>query len=97
MGEWRPPIVSCVASAGDGVDELWARIREHRWYLESSGELHRRRERRLLDELRRVMVSKIEHSIKTSESGERYESTKRALLQREIDPYDAADDLLTAG
>ncbi len=30
LGEWRPPIVETVASTGDGVDELWATIREHR-------------------------------------------------------------------
>jgi LAO/AO transport system kinase len=96
MGEWRAPTVLCVASAGDGVDELWAAVRDHRAYLEASGELRRRRERRLLEELRAVLVSKIEHSIKTAESGERWDRVTAAVLQRAKDPYEAAEELLDA-
>ena len=97
MGEWRPPIVSCVASHGEGVDELWSAVRDHRAYLVSSGELRRRRDRRLLDELRRVMVATIEHTIKTAESGERWDRVTAALLNRAKDPYEAAAELLDAG
>ncbi|HET6964284.1 MAG TPA: methylmalonyl Co-A mutase-associated GTPase MeaB [Acidimicrobiales bacterium] len=97
MGEWRPPVVPCVASTGSGVDELWSAVRDHRKYLASSGELDRRRERRLLDELRAVLVSRIEHELRTAESGEKWERVTRALLRRDLDPYEAAEDLLAAG
>jgi LAO/AO transport system kinase len=30
MGEWRPPVLACVASTGAGVDELWAAVGDHR-------------------------------------------------------------------
>ena len=30
LGEWRPPIVETVASTGDGVDDLWTAIGDHR-------------------------------------------------------------------
>ena len=96
MGEWRPPIVSCVASTGDGVEELWAKVRDHRSYLESSGELQRRRERRLLDELHGVLVSRIEHDLRTAESGEKWDRITSDLLKRELDPYQAAEELLAA-
>jgi LAO/AO transport system kinase len=97
MGEWRPPVVSCVASTGEGVDGLWSAVRSHRDHLVSSGELDRRRQRRLLDELRRVLISRIEHEVRTAESGAAWERVTAALLRRETDPYDAAEELLAAG
>ena len=96
MGDWRPPIVQCVASEGTGVEDLWAEIAKHKDYLAGSGELERRRERRLLEELRGVMVSKIEREVKASEEGERWQEVKTSLLKREIDPYQAAENLLSA-
>ena len=46
-GHWRPPICKTVASreTDNGIDEVLAKIEEHRAWLESSGEGHRRRER----------------------------------------------------
>lgn len=97
MGEWRPPVLSCVASTGEGVDELWSAIRAHRNHLASSGELDGRRQRRLLDELRRVLISRIEHEVRTAGSGAVWERVTAAVLRRETDPYDAAEELLAAG
>ena len=97
MGEWRPPVVPCVASTGEGVDGLWTAVRDHRSYLASSGELERRRDRRLLDELHGVLVSRIEHEVRSAESGATWDRVTAALLRREVDPYEAAGDLLAAG
>lgn len=97
MGEWRPPVVMTSAATGDGVDQLWSAIGDHRSYLAASGELDRRRSRRLLDELRRVMISSIERDVRSAEAGAAYERVTAALLRREIDPYDAAGELLSAG
>lgn len=95
MGEWRPPVVMTAATGGDGIEDLWSAIREHRSYLASSGELDRRRSRRLLEELRRVLISSIERDVRSAESGEAYERVTAALLRREVDPYDAATELLS--
>src|SRR4051794_9613919 len=43
---WQPPIVQTVAQTGQGVDEVVAKIGAHRTWMESSGELARRRVRR---------------------------------------------------
>jgi LAO/AO transport system kinase len=95
MGEWRPPVVACVAATGDGVADLWARIGDHRAYLEASGELARRRERRLLEELHSVLVTRIEETLKGTESGQMWEKVTEDLLARKLDPYEAAEELLT--
>src|ERR671931_1098649 len=40
---WRPPIVLTEAMRGEGIDTLWEKIEQHRAWLESEGELERRR------------------------------------------------------
>lgn len=97
MGEWRPPVIMTSAAGGEGVDQLWSAIGDHRAYLASSGELERRRSRRLLEELRRVLISSIESDVRSAEAGGAYERVTSSLLRREIDPYDAAAELLSAG
>jgi LAO/AO transport system kinase len=94
MGEWRPPVICCVASTGDGIDELWSAVGAHREHLEASGDLSQRRDRRLLDELRRVMIARIERDVHAAESGELWNRVTTALLSRETDPYEAASQLL---
>ena len=89
MGDWRPPVLLCTASTGDGSERLWKAIEDHRDHLEGSGELAQRRDRRLVDELRRILIARIEAEIEQKEVDE---VTSR-LLARQIDPYEAAEEL----
>jgi LAO/AO transport system kinase len=91
---WRPPIVHTVATSGEGTEEVWSAVRNHRDYLSESGLLDQRRHQRLLDELRRVVTARIERAVRSGESGSIYEEVRRALLDREMDPYEAAQKLL---
>lgn len=93
-GDWRPPIVETVASTGKGIEELWAAVARHRAYLLASGELERRRRRRLDKELRRVLVARVLEQIEAMASGEGYAEALRAVADGRLDPYDAADRLL---
>src|SRR5262249_15850350 len=49
MGAWRPPVLLTTAASGEGVEALWTALSDHRAFLESSGELELRRQRRLVD------------------------------------------------
>jgi LAO/AO transport system kinase len=64
---WRPPIVLTEASRGEYVDELWAKIEEHRAFLEQQGELEERRRRNLAGEVFAVASSRakthLEHAV----------------------------------
>jgi len=40
---WRPPVVTCSALKGDGIETLWSKILDHREQLTRSGELAARR------------------------------------------------------
>lgn len=48
---WTPPVVETVATTGDGLPDLWSGLRAHRAHLDSSGELGRRRRRRIETEV----------------------------------------------
>jgi LAO/AO transport system kinase len=96
MGEWRPPVVKTVAGKGEGVDDLWKAIGDHRAYLESSGELARRRERRLVEELREIVLHRLEQRARETTGGSFFDRLKADLLERRVDPYTAAEQLLAA-
>lgn len=99
MGDWRPPVLLATASgtgddAGEGIREVWSAIVGHRHYLEQSGNLSHRRERRLLAELDRVTgayLAKRVHDVVADPGGREIHD---ALLRREIDPYEAAERLM---
>jgi LAO/AO transport system kinase len=90
----RPAIVSTVAQTGEGVADLWSAITEHRSYLESSGELVRRRARRIDDELREIVVRRLEQRADALCSGSDFARLHDDVLERRLDPYAAADEIL---
>ncbi|HET7653561.1 MAG TPA: methylmalonyl Co-A mutase-associated GTPase MeaB [Acidimicrobiales bacterium] len=94
MGAWRPPIVQAVSSTGEGAAAVYDAITEHRAHLESTGELARRRERRLEDELREIVVRRLEARARELCAGERYEQLQADLLARRTDPWAAADEIV---
>ncbi|MBB4686217.1 methylmalonyl Co-A mutase-associated GTPase MeaB [Amycolatopsis jiangsuensis] len=46
---WTPPVLTCSALEGIGLDEVWATIGSHRETLEASGELAQRRRQQQVD------------------------------------------------
>ncbi len=94
MGEWRPPVVATVGATGEGIAGLWAAMGDHRRYLESSGELQERRGRRLGDELSEVLVRRLEARIHAFDGGDAFGQARKGVVDRAVDPYSAADELL---
>lgn len=94
-GAWRPEIVDTTATEAEGVSELWGAVARHRAHLLSSGQLTARRADRLALELRRVLLARTEVHIDGLVAGEEFTSAVKALVAGEVDPYHAADRLLT--
>ncbi len=90
----RPPIVDTVAPSGDGVAELWEAIEAHRSFLESSGQLAARRARRIDEELREIVARRLEERADALCRGEEFARLRRAVLERRLDPYSAAETVL---
>jgi LAO/AO transport system kinase len=95
-GAWRPEIVDTTATAAEGVPELWASVARHRAHLLRSGQLTVRRADRLALELRRVLLARTEVHIDELVAGEKFSSSVKALVAGELDPYQAADRLLSS-
>jgi LAO/AO transport system kinase len=91
---WRPKVIQTVATRGEGIDELWDSIEEHRAFQESTGQLAQRREARLRDELRDIVLSRLREEARARTSGEQFEKLVAQVAARELDPYAAAAELL---
>jgi LAO/AO transport system kinase len=55
QGGWAIPVLKTVAQSGEGMEALVATLERHRGYLQESGELSRRRQRRLAERVRAVV------------------------------------------
>jgi LAO/AO transport system kinase len=91
---WRPPIIATVGNTGEGVPALWDAIAEHRAVIEASGELVQRRQFRLREELREIVARRLEQRAREICTGERWDTLQQGVLDRTIDPWSAADEML---
>jgi LAO/AO transport system kinase len=91
---WRPPIVATVGSTGEGVPGLWDAVLQHREFISTTGELERRRHFRLREELREIVARRLEQRAREICTGERWEQLHQAVVDRSIDPWSAADEML---
>ena len=93
-GEWRPPVLKTAATTGAGVPELVAAIGEFRAHSEGMQAARRktRSEYRLRELVSHRFMDHLEREVLTSgELG----SIVDKIAAREVDPYTAANDLLT--
>jgi LAO/AO transport system kinase len=92
---WRPPIVLTEAMRGEGIEQLWEKIEEHRAWLESDGELERRRRRNLSAEVFQVSSTRARRHI---EAAVRNDDQLQRLLAdvqaRRLDPLTAVREIL---
>jgi LAO/AO transport system kinase len=91
---WSPPIVETVAIDGRGLDDLVDAIAAHRRHLESSGELFQRRELRVRDELRAIVLEWVAKQADAICSGPRFDSVAARVAGGAVDPYTAATELV---
>ena len=93
--EWKPPIVLTEAARGEGVADLWVKIDDHRAYLESSGELERRRRENLAREVFGVAAARAkEHLVQTVQGNPDLRRLLDAVQARELDPLSAVRAIL---
>jgi LAO/AO transport system kinase len=92
---WRPPIVLTEAVRGENVPELWAKVEEHRAFLEAEGELEARRRRNLAGEVFAAATSRAKAHLQAEveEKPELRELLER-VQARELDPLTAVRAIL---
>jgi LAO/AO transport system kinase len=91
---WVPPILSCIATTGEGIPALAEAIEDHRQYLEISGEGTRRKRqymRNRLDQLLRDHL--ITRFVEETPDGN-FEELFEKVLARELEPRKAVQLLV---
>jgi len=91
-GDWKPPIVSTTATKGEGIGELTERLDQHWSWLGSTGELKRRRQARAREELTALAFAALRGRLAAS----RLDELASQVADGTLDPFSAADDLLSA-
>lgn len=92
---WKVPILRTEAARGEGVDELAAKIAEHRAFIESEGTLATRRARNLRAEVLGIATARLRRKLEVAiEDDPRVADLLAKVVRRELDPASAAAGLL---
>ena len=91
---WQPTIVTTVGTTGEGADGLWHAIDEHRQHATADGSLSKRRDQRLRNELRAIILRRLEHRAQEICTGGRWDEIQNEMLSRSRDPWSSADEML---
>ncbi|KRF35384.1 methylmalonyl Co-A mutase-associated GTPase MeaB [Nocardioides sp. Soil805] len=95
-GEWAPPVVTCSALTGVGVEEVWRRVEAHREHLGEAGLLHKRAGQQL-DFTWSLVRDELDQRLRRSASVAAIrDEVRAAVLSGELPAPMAADRLLAA-
>ncbi|GAA2111035.1 methylmalonyl Co-A mutase-associated GTPase MeaB [Actinomadura alba] len=96
LDEWRPPIVTTVASRGEGADEVMEALDKHCAWLTGTGTLRKRRLARARDEVEAIAVTALRERMGDLHGDRRLDVLAAKVLDGECDPYSAAEELVSA-
>jgi LAO/AO transport system kinase len=91
---WIPPIVRTVATGSSGIPELAEAISRHYRHLQETGEWNRREGARLQAELDSLLQHALVSRWRSSVPEEHYRSIVHALVNRQISPGQAVEELI---
>ncbi len=94
-GDWTPPVLTTVATTGEGVVEAWEAVAAHRAHLEAGGELDRLRAARLEADFRSAVAHELRLRASVVADDERFRALAAEVAQRRVDPWTAAERLLS--
>ena len=90
-GAWKPPIISTMAMRGEGIDEVMSRLDAHWSWLNSTGELARRRQARAREEITALAFAALRGRLAAG----RVDALASQVADGTLDPFQAADELLS--
>jgi LAO/AO transport system kinase len=93
---WKVPIVLTEAHRGENVPELWAKVEEHRAFLEREGGLEERRRRNLAAEVYAVASARARAHLETAvESDPALRQVLDDVQARRLDPLTAVSRIMS--
>lgn len=94
-GDWRVPILKTEATRGEGIEELAAKVAEHRAFIESAGTLAERRARNLRNEVLGIATARLRRRLEAAIGDDpAVAALLERVVSRELDPASAAAKLL---
>ena len=93
-GAWRPPILSTVASRGEGIEEVVTALDKHRQWLDASGERARRQQERAAAEIEAIAVAALRARMGDVHGSAALSTLAARVVAGELDPYAAADAVI---
>ncbi len=92
---WQVPVLRTEAARGEGVEELAAKIDEHRAQIEAAGTLEERRARNLRNEVLGIAASRLRRRLEATAAGDpETAALLERVVKRELDPASAASELI---
>lgn len=92
---WVPSVVSTVAHAGEGADELLETVERHRTWLVDSGELERRRRRRVRERIQDILDRELKRRVRASmANADAVAAALDHIAQGKATPYSEAARIL---
>ena len=95
MSGWAPPVMLTTAQSGQGVDELWQKIQEHRQHLTDTSELTKRRglhrQKEFLETVQEEMARRLKARV---EQDPTLIATLEQIANKESEPYSSAMEFL---
>jgi LAO/AO transport system kinase len=91
---WRIPIVSTVASRGEGVESVVEAIDHHQAWMADHGELERRRVARAAAEVEAIALAVLRGRMGDLRGGDVLDQFAKRVMTGELDPYAAADAMI---
>ena len=88
---WTPPVLLTAARLGQGIEELWAKIQEHRGFLTTSSELTKRRGLRRQREFLEIVEEEVSRRLKELvHQDPALKATLGDVADKKAEPYSAA-------
>jgi LAO/AO transport system kinase len=88
--DWKPPVLTAVATQGEGISELVTRLEAHWSWLNSTGELAGRRQARAREEITALAFAALRGRL----AADRVDALARQVADGTLDPFQAAEELL---
>lgn len=95
-GGWKPPLIKTVALRGEGSGLVADAVERHLAYLQETGQLEVRSRRLAEEELKKVLGQELLSRVLDGIGREEWDHLAAEVAERELDPYTAADRLLTS-
>ncbi len=91
---WASDVLKAVASEGKGIEEIAAKITEHRSHLERTGKLETKRRKRLEDRIQELVADRLRVDFWNAERRNLLSSRIQDVINLSSTPYDLAHELI---